>query len=369
MSKHKILIVDDEVENLNLLRRTFINSYSVVIANSGEEAVEIVNKKSDISLIISDQRMPGMSGTEFFKVIEEKNPDIIKILLTAYTDVKALVEAINDGKVYKYVTKPWDPEDLKITVKRAIEVYSLIQENKLLLKDLTSKNIELKKLKDFTEERIEEERLRISRELHDDTCQSLASLNLNMEVCLKILKSQQQAEKINDIIDNITKMKDQLKATSSQVRRISMDLRPAELDSLGFISTIEQFVNRYKEQPNTPKVSIKIEGNIVTLPQKLELTLFRIIQECLNNIKKHAKASHVDINIAFNNDVLDIHIKDNGKGFQVPSSLSVLLKDAHLGLIGMSERIKQFNGLLEINSEIDQGTTIHVIVGTLGGTY
>lgn len=369
MAKHKMLIVDDEVENLNLLRRTFIRDYSVFTADNAKDALTILEEKPDVSIIISDQRMAGMTGTEFFKEVFKTKPHIMKLLLTAYTDVEALVDAINDAKVYKYITKPWDPEDLKITVKRAIEVFELEQENKLLLKDLAKKNVQLKQMKDYTDDRIEEERLRISRELHDDICQSLASFNVTMEIGMRMLKTGCSEDQIEQIKQHFISMKEQIKSTSQQVRRISMDLRPAELDSLGFISTVEQFITRYNSQQDTPNVVMKVVGSVVTLPQKLELGMFRLIQECLNNTKKHAKASDVDIILTFQDDRLDINISDNGVGFEIPDNFSDLLQDGHLGLVGMQERVKQFNGAIEYKSKPGEGTTVHVVVKSTGGTF
>jgi signal transduction histidine kinase len=369
MAKYKILIVDDEEENLNLLRRTFIRDYQVLTASNARDALKMLDDNPEVCLIISDQRMAGMTGTELFKEVVDKNLDLIKILLTAYTDVEALVDAINTGRVYKYITKPWDPEEFKITVRRAIEVYELTQENKQLLKDLARKNAELKKMKDYTDERVEEERLRISRELHDDICQSLASLNLSMEIALRYLKPGIDQDNVDQIKDNMLTMREQIKSTSQRVRRISMDLRPAELDSLGFVPTIEQFINRYKKYEDTPEVDLIVEGSIVSLPQKLELAMFRLVQECLNNIKKHAQASLVTIKLNFMDETLKIIVTDNGKGFEIPDNFNQLLQDGHLGLIGMQERVSQFNGILNITSSSGHGTTIDVSVRSTGGTF
>lgn len=122
MMSYKILIVDDEPANLRLMERLFRRDYQVIAALSGKEALELL-KQHDIALIISDQRMPGMTGIEFLKSAAELRQHTVRIILTGYTDVNALVEAINSGVVYKYVTKPWINEDLVQTVKRGIENY------------------------------------------------------------------------------------------------------------------------------------------------------------------------------------------------------------------------------------------------------
>ena len=119
---YKILVVDDEPANLRLIERLFRHDYEVIIALNGREAMELL-RQHDVALILSDQRMPEMTGIEFLKCAAEMRPHTVRVVITGYTDVNALVEAINSGVVYKYVTKPWLNEDLLQTVKRGVEVY------------------------------------------------------------------------------------------------------------------------------------------------------------------------------------------------------------------------------------------------------
>ena len=125
--KLKILIVDDEPDNLDLLYRTFHRDYKVLRAESGPAALEILAKQGEVAVIISDQRMPKMSGTEFLSLTAAKYPDVIRIILTGYTDVEDLVEAINAGQVFKYVTKPWDAQELMNLVSQAVETHNLLK--------------------------------------------------------------------------------------------------------------------------------------------------------------------------------------------------------------------------------------------------
>jgi len=126
-SKPKILVVDDEPDNLDLLYRTFYRDYKVLRANSGLAALDILAQEGDISVIISDQRMPMMSGTEFLSLTATQYPDIIRIILTGYTDVEDLVDAINAGKVFKYLTKPWESEELKAVVRQAMDTHNVLK--------------------------------------------------------------------------------------------------------------------------------------------------------------------------------------------------------------------------------------------------
>ncbi|MEC4891624.1 MAG: response regulator [Oscillatoria sp. PMC 1051.18] len=125
--KPKILIVDDEPDNLDLLYRTFHREYKVLRAESGPAALEILACEEEVAVIISDQRMPEMTGTEFLSLTAVQYPDIIRIILTGYTDVEDLVEAINTGKVFKFVTKPWQAEELKNVVRQALDTHNVLK--------------------------------------------------------------------------------------------------------------------------------------------------------------------------------------------------------------------------------------------------
>lgn len=131
--KPRMLVVDDEPDNLDLLYRTFRRSFKVLRAESGTEALKVLAEEGEVAVIISDQRMPEMKGTEFLSKTVPEFPDTVRIILTGFTDVEDLVDAINAGQVYRYITKPWDPEELKNVVERASETYDLIkQQNEAL---------------------------------------------------------------------------------------------------------------------------------------------------------------------------------------------------------------------------------------------
>lgn len=125
-TKLKLMVVDDEPDNLDLLYRTFRREFRVFKADGAIKALELLDKEGEMAIIISDQRMPLMNGTEFLSKTVERFPETIRILLTGYTDVEDLVEAINSGKVFKYITKPWNPEHLKSVVQQAAETYKLL---------------------------------------------------------------------------------------------------------------------------------------------------------------------------------------------------------------------------------------------------
>ena len=134
---YTVLAVDDEPANLRMLERLFRKDYRLLTAANGEEALEIL-KREDVSLIITDQRMPGMTGTQLLRESMGTNPHTIKIILTGYTDIEALVEAINTTRIYKFVSKPWDPIALKEVVQDAFREHEKTIQQRQLLDTLSS---------------------------------------------------------------------------------------------------------------------------------------------------------------------------------------------------------------------------------------
>ena len=141
-NKINVLYVDDEKGNLEAFKASFRRNYNVFVAESAEAGKKIL-AENEIEIILTDQRMPGLTGVEFLQSIIELHPDAIRILVTGYSDINAIKDAINKGQVYKYVEKPWDVDFMKMIIDKAYEVYSLRKENKELTKSLLRVNEQL----------------------------------------------------------------------------------------------------------------------------------------------------------------------------------------------------------------------------------
>jgi response regulator RpfG family c-di-GMP phosphodiesterase len=139
----KILYVDDEANNLMSFKATFRTEYQVFTAISAEEGRKVLEKEKEISIIISDQRMPNETGVQLFESILRLYPDTIRILLTGYTDIQAVIDAINKGQVYRYLTKPWNADELRSAITQASEVFRLRRENQRLTEELQKANYQL----------------------------------------------------------------------------------------------------------------------------------------------------------------------------------------------------------------------------------
>ncbi len=136
MAKLKLLYVDDEKANLTNFEIAFKRQYQILTAGSGQEALRVFEDNDDIAIVVADQRMPGMTGVELLHIIKQRNEDVIRIILTAYTEVSDIIDSINKGSIYQYIVKPWDGKDLLQLLKKAGEKYLLICENKRLVKKL-----------------------------------------------------------------------------------------------------------------------------------------------------------------------------------------------------------------------------------------
>jgi response regulator RpfG family c-di-GMP phosphodiesterase len=155
-SNHTILCVDDEKNILNAMKRLLRKEdFRLLTCSSGEEALNVM-AENEIHLIICDQRMPVMNGTALLRKIKEKYPDVIRIILTGYTDVDSITESINEGHVYKFFLKPWNDQNLKLEIRQALEQYDLIKANRKLHEQIIQQNEQLRSMNENLEELVKE---------------------------------------------------------------------------------------------------------------------------------------------------------------------------------------------------------------------
>jgi len=153
---HTILLVDDEVNVLNALQRALRpDGYRILTATSGTDALAILTHET-VAAIISDQRMARLSGTEFLRQARLCQPDAVRIMLTAYADTEAIMDAINQSEVYRFITKPWDDGDLRLTLRRALDQFDLVMENRALMAQVQAQNAELAFMNQDLERRVAE---------------------------------------------------------------------------------------------------------------------------------------------------------------------------------------------------------------------
>ena len=181
--QHTILFVDDEQSILSALRRVVRReSFKVLTAESGAEALVLL-RQHDVSVIVSDQRMPGMIGAEFLARSKEVAPHAVRLMLTGYSDVETATRAINEGEILRFITKPWDDEDLRTALREAASRYALEERNRQLTIDLTMKTESLEQLTSLLEERV----VQRTQELQDALDENL-QLNAALELRVRELE-------------------------------------------------------------------------------------------------------------------------------------------------------------------------------------
>jgi CheY-like chemotaxis protein len=144
----RILVVDDEEAILETMTFTFEDDYEVHTSTDARRALELLDEREGVAVVLTDQRMPNMSGVEFLKEVWKRHPATVRMILTGFADMDAIIEAINDGHVYAYITKPWEPDHLKQVMKQAVNHHELTVENERLLTDLKHANVYLEAVMD-----------------------------------------------------------------------------------------------------------------------------------------------------------------------------------------------------------------------------
>jgi signal transduction histidine kinase len=200
----------------------------------------------------------------------------------------------------------------------------------------------------------EEERKRIARDLHDDTTQSLIAIGQRIE-----LARERVAEDPQGAIQQLSELRKMITHTINSVRQFSRDLRPTALEDLGLVPALQYLVNELAQQ-DTIEVSLNVDGTPEGLPTDMEVTIYRIVQEALTNVRKHARASRAQVQAQFLARQVVVTIRDNGIGFTMPEEATDLVNEGSLGLMGLKERAQLFGGQVTIASQPGQGTTVQV---------
>ncbi|HHJ51861.1 MAG TPA: sigma-54-dependent Fis family transcriptional regulator [Caldithrix abyssi] len=156
MSPLTLLIVDDQIEILNALQRLFRKDFRVLVAESGKQALKLLSE-NEVAVILCDQRMPEMDGVTFLSLAKEQQPDAVRLMITGYADIEATIDAVNKAGIHQYISKPFEPDDLKQIVRNAAEKYLLIKKNRQLQEELRRANRQLAREKEALQQQVEQQ--------------------------------------------------------------------------------------------------------------------------------------------------------------------------------------------------------------------
>jgi signal transduction histidine kinase len=360
-----ILLVDDVRENLVLLEHIIRTlDVEIISANSGIDALEKTAGK-EIFLALVDVKMPGMDGIELAGYLQnDKSRSMIPIIfITAYADDKTL-ERCYEVNAVDFISKPFQRKILLSKVKIFLELYrqkNLLRENQLQLHEtaleldrinqsLKQSHEELSELTAHLEEVRENERKRIALDLHDDLGQRLTALLMD----LAWIKNKLAKDK-PELLDKLSTMKSQLDETINTVRKISLGLRPSTLDDLGLVPALKW---HFKEvEDNTGLIIVpNIVPDELELDPRLSILIFRVVQEALTNVTRHAEASKVVVNLKQVNASIYLGIIDDGIGI----TKEKITKSQSFGLLGIKERVTSWGGKLFIEGEPGKGTRLRI---------
>lgn len=314
--KHSILCVDDEADNVDALERLFRRKYNVFRATSGREALKIV-KEQAISVIVTDQRMPQMTGVEFLSESIKYKPDAIRILLTGYTDIESVISAINTGHVYRYVTKPWDPIDLANTVDKAIEKFELAAELKEKNKAL---ELALKELKVLDEAK-SNFMILINHELKTPLTSILSFLGLLQETEL----NDEQSKFVNRISQSADRLQvlinDSLELVSAETGTL-----PIKMAQINLKKVVDDLKKDFGTQLDEKSMSLMVDLNADEVradAKALRSILHRLVE---NAIKFGNPNSTIEFSSSLtDDDKVQISLTNEGKSVKA-DFISKILK-------------------------------------------
>ena len=351
----RILIIEDERITAQHLRRTLMKlGYDIVgLAATGAEAAEKADQTCPDLLLVDIGLEGTIDGIEVASQMRERH-NIPTVFLTAYTDRETMARA-RITEPYGYLVKPFAEQELHATIEIALQQRRLAHQRKQQTerdaKVLEQTREELAVLAGRLFSAQEEERQRIARDLHDDMVQRLALLQMNLEGI---------SRQIHDECSEPTRklfapLAGQVEELTTSLRDLSHTLHPSVLDHLGLIAAVKQMAREFQNREGI-KTRVAVRNVPGTLPNTISICLYRIVQEALRNVAQHANASSISIALVGTANTIHLTVRDTGTGFD----LATARKGGTLGLISMAQRAELIGGTLDVISDADKGTQIHV---------
>lgn len=333
-----ILIVDDsQSARETLLAALDAQGYQLVTAENGPEALRLASQiRPDVILL--DVMMPAMDGFEVCRHIRA-TPELAEVpivLLTALDDHASLLKGLEAG-ADDFLSKPIERKELLIRVRTITRLnrYRTLAEQREKLSDMAQRVVTAQ----------EEERLRISRELHDDLGQALtthllAIRNLQSDLSIPVVT----------LFENLENLYQQSYEIFVKIRRLAHDLRPPVLDTLGLKRSLETYCHEFTNRTHLP-ITLEIDPVLPDFIDVYNIILYRVLQESLTNIAKHAQASRVWVELNVEDNSINLTVQDNGRGLQHAENKGI-------GITGMQERLSLVGGKFLLHSPSEGGTIL-----------
>ena len=352
--KIKVLYVDDEANNLTSFQAAFRRHFDIYTATNVTEGLNLLNEQ-DIQVVIADQRMPIATGVEFFNIINKSHPDPIRILITGYADIEALVDAINKGEIFRYIKKPWDENELKTAIYNAFEIYATKQQLKHKIHELERVNDELNRFVYST-----------SHDLRSPLANILGILNL-----AKLHKEQEDAESYFKMIESSVKKMDDF------IHKIIEYYKGIRLDNINEAVDFEKVFQESIELCNM--INPQIVFNVtVNQPLPFHTDAFRltlILNNLVSNAVKYQRSTEpqptVNLMAQVSEAKVVITIEDNGVGiieehlnkiFELFFRSTDFKNGLGIGLYIVKEALTRIGGDISVQSTYGKGSKFTLII-------
>lgn len=357
--KIKVLYIDDEPNNLVSFKASFRFDYTVYIANNTQEALDRLEENPDISVILSDQKMPGMTGVEFFEDIRTKYPNPIRILITGYTDIDSVINAINRGHVFRYIKKPWIEADVKSAIDEAHKFYVT---NSLL----ALKNDELQKAYD---------------ELDKFAYSATHDMRGPILSVLGIIDLTKNAEDMAEIKEMVGMMENAMLRLDNYIQNLHdhYSIRRGELNitDIDFNYIMKDMSDLYdltgKLKNISFRKSVSQNGKFRSDDISIKIILNNLLSNAFKYQKKDNDSKFVSLDVSVDNGTTTISIEDNGIGIPEKNQNDVytmFFRGANdeigsgFGLYNVKDALSKINGKIEMQSKENEGTKFIVTIPT-----
>jgi signal transduction histidine kinase len=347
--KIHVLYIDDEVSNLTAFKASFRRKYTVTTANSAAEGMKILNDE-DIHVILADQRMPQSTGVEFFQIVRKSHPDPIRILITGYSDLEAVVDAINKGEIYRYIKKPWDEIEIQNAIQNAYEIYST-------RKVLTDKIEELQKTND-----------ELNRFVYS-TSHDLRSPLASMMGIINLAKMEESVVDPNNYLGMIETCVNRMDIFILKIIEYYKSIRVDDVaEPVDFNKLITETVEICRMQNTNINFIVNIDQPVEFTGDAFRLSV--IINNLISNAVKYQKPAEPNQTVKLTVNVTEmkgtIRIEDNGIGildqhlnniFKMFFRSSNNVNGLGIGLYIVKEALTRIGGEISVESVYGVGTT------------
>lgn len=354
-----VLYIDDEDNNLKSFRATLRKDFKIYTAIDAEEGLRIAQEE-EVHVVIADQRMPGLTGTEFFERLVQINPDPIRILLTGYSDIASVIDAINKGEVYRFIDKPWNIEQIKNSIKNAADIF-------FMRRELKEKNLKLQKLHSEMNQFV----YSLSHELRGPLMSisgvsKLAKMEVNEPNVLEYF----------EMIDSATgKLDDFIYKMLDFYRSTKIDHKVTKID---FKYIVSQQMMVYRDKFDLSHFHLEVQINqqdeFYSDDAKIRVILNNLFSNAVQFQKEQGGQKRIGLTIDVIGDQAIIVVEDNGIGIEERYRDEVFNLFARatqrnvgtgLGLYMVKEAVEQMGGNVRLVSEVNAGTTVTVTLPTL----